>query len=111
MIEASIYRQRLVLARWPAQQRVAHILCEQLARLGPTTSVIPLSQTEIADAVDLSVVHTNRIFQDLRSLGVLAEKRGIEILKKERLQELPAFDGRYLDPRGTLSRWDLRIEV
>jgi hypothetical protein len=56
-------------------------------------------------------VHTNRIFQDLRKLGALAEKRVIEVVNKERLQELAAFDGRYLLPSETLSRWELRIEV
>jgi len=110
MVEASIFRQRLVMARWPAQQRVAHLLCEQLVRLGPRTSVIPLSQIEIADTVGLSVVHTNRTLQDLRKLGVLAEKRCIEVVNKERLHELAAFDGHYLDPGEALSRWDVRME-
>jgi len=110
MIEASIFRQRLVMARWPAQQRVAHVLCEQLFRLGTDNPVIPLSQIEVADTVGLSVVHTNRIFQDLRKLGVLSEKRCIEVVNKERLQELAAFDGRYLNSSESLSRWELRIE-
>lgn len=110
MIEASIFRQRLVMARWPAQQRVAHLLCEQLSRLGPENSVIPLSQIDVADTVGLSVVHTNRILQELRKLGVLSEKRCIEVVNKERLQELAAFDGRYLDPSESPSRWDLRFE-
>jgi CRP-like cAMP-binding protein len=109
MMEANILRQRLVMARWPAQQRVAHLLCEQLARR-PGTSVIPLSQIEVADAAGLSVVHTNRSLQDLRRLGVLAEERRIEVVNKVGLQKLARFDGRYLAPRETLSRWDLRIE-
>ena len=107
MSEAGILRQRLVMSRWPAQQRVAHLLCEQLARLGPRASVIPLNQIEVADAVGLSVVHTNRRLQDLRSLGVLADKRSIEVLNKKRLRELAAFDGRYLEPGEALLRWDL----
>jgi CRP-like cAMP-binding protein len=110
MIEASIFRQRLVMARWPALQRVAHLLCEQLFRVGPNNLVIPLSQIDVADTVGLSVVHTNRIFQDLRKLGVLSEKRRIEVVNNERLQKLAAFDGRYLDPNESLSRWELRIE-
>jgi len=109
MIEASIFRQRLVMARWPAQQRVAHLLCEQLSRLGPENPVIPLSQIEIADTVGVSVVHTNRIFQDLRKLGVLSEKRCIEVVGKERLHELAVFDSRYLNATEALSQWELRI--
>lgn len=111
MIEASIFRQRLVMVRRPAQQRIAHLLCEQMFRLGPRTSIIPLTQIDVADAVGLSVVHTNRIFQELRQLGVLSANRGIEILNKKHLQELAAFDGRYLDPGETLSRWDLCFET
>ena len=110
MTEASIFRQRLVVTRRPALQRVAHLLCEQLARLGIDEGVIPLSQIDIADAAGLSVVHTNRIFQELRQLGVLSKQRLIEVVDKERLQELAAFDGRYLDLSESLSRWDLRID-
>jgi CRP-like cAMP-binding protein len=109
MIEASMFRQRLLMARWPAQQRVAHLLCEQLARIGPTASVIPLSQIEVADTVGLSVARTDRIFQDLRKLGVLSTARCIEVVDKERLQELAAFDGRYLLSGDALFRWDLRF--
>jgi hypothetical protein len=34
----------------------------------------------------------------------------IEIVDKARLQNLAAFNGRYLDPDESLSGWDLRIE-
>jgi CRP-like cAMP-binding protein len=108
LTEASILRQRLVNTRRPALQRVAHLLCEQLARLGIDEGVIPLNQIHIADAEGLSVVHTNRLFQELRQLGVLSKQRLIEVVNKERLQELAAFDGRYLSE--SLSRWDVRIE-
>ena len=87
-----------------------HLLCEQLFRLGPDHRVIPLNQIDVADTVGLSVVHTNRTFQDLRKLGVLSEKRHIEVVNYERLQELAVFDGRYLDPSESLSRWELHIE-
>jgi CRP-like cAMP-binding protein len=109
MIEASIFRQRLTMARWPALQRVAHLLCEQLSRLGSENPVIPLNQIEVADTVGLSVVHTNRILQDLRKLGVLSEKRCIEVVNKKRLQELAVFDSRYLNAGEALSQWELRI--
>jgi CRP-like cAMP-binding protein len=110
MIEASVFRQQLVMARWPALKRVAHLLCEQLYRLGSGSRVVPLSQIDVADAIGLTAVHTNRTLQDLRKLGLLSEKRCIEVVDKERLQDVAAFDGRYLDPAVTLSRWDIRIE-
>jgi CRP-like cAMP-binding protein len=110
LLEASIVRQRLVTTRRPALQRVAHLLCEQLVRLGIAEGVIPLSQIEIADAAILSVVHANRILQELRQLGLLSKRRVIEVVNRERLQELADFDARYLDPSETLSRFDLRID-
>lgn len=111
MTEAGTLRQRLIMARWPAQQRVAHLLCEQLWRLGTqSSSVIPLTQVEVADTVGLSAVHTNRVFQDLRKLGVLAQKRHLEVTNKERLQELASFDSRYLGTSESMAQWDLRFD-
>ena len=56
------------------------------------------------------MVHTNRIFQELRLLSMLSEQRAIEVVDKERLQELVAFDGRYLGSSESLFRWDLHID-
>jgi CRP-like cAMP-binding protein len=110
MMEAIIIRQRLFTARRPALERVAHLLCEQLTRLGINQGGIPLNQIDVADAVGLSVVHANRIFQELRQLGMLSKQRTLEVVDKKRLEELAAFDGRYLNPSESLSRWDLRID-
>ena len=110
LTEVSIFRQRLLVSRRPALQRVAHLLCEQRVRLGTDDGIIPLTQIDIADAAGLSVVHINRIFQELRELGVLAKQRLIEVVNQERLQELAAFDAGYLDQSGSLFQWDLRIE-
>jgi len=109
LTEVSIFRQRLVTIRRPALQRVAHLLCVQLIRFGIDKGVIPPSQIEIADAGGLSVVRANRIFQELRERGVLSKQRLIDVVNRERLQELAGFDGRYLDSSESLSRWDLRI--
>src|SRR5215475_1367517 len=112
MIEVNIARTRLAAMRWPAMRRVAHLLCEQLARrlsYGIDNGVIPISQIEVADATGLSTVHTNRVFQDLRKLGVLAMKRQtVEVVNKQRLQELAEFDARYLSADEHLSRWSVR---
>jgi CRP-like cAMP-binding protein len=110
LTEVSIYRQHLVVSRRPALQRVAHLLCEQLARLGIDDGVIPLMQVDVADAAGLSVVHLNRIFQELRQFGVLSKQRVVEVVNAQRLQELAAFDAGYLNPGESLSRWDLRID-
>jgi CRP-like cAMP-binding protein len=114
LIDAGILRQWFAIMRRPALQRVAHLLSEQLARrtgLGINDSIIPLNQVEIADATGLSVVHTNRIFQDLRRRGVLSKVRQtVEVASRARLQELAVFDSRYLRSEEPLARWHISID-
>ena len=115
MLEASILRERLLnISRRAALPRVASIICEQLARLEAInikSPVIPLTQVDLADAGGLSVVHVNRIVQDLRKLGALSKKkRTIEVASRERLAELANFDRRYLNIPDLLSGWSVQIE-
>jgi len=115
MLEASIFRKRLLnVGRQPALQRVAHLLCEQLARreaVGINSTIIPLTQLDLADAVGLSIVHVNRTLQELRRLNILSkEGRAIKVLNRERLVCLASFDGHYLNMPQLLSRWQVKIE-
>jgi CRP-like cAMP-binding protein len=108
--EAGGFRRRLVVSRRPALKRVAHVLSELLARLGTNNGAIPLTQTDVADAADLSAVHVNRIFQELRELGVLAKRRLIEVVNLKRLHELADFDARLLNTGEASPRWIVRID-
>jgi CRP-like cAMP-binding protein len=115
MLEASIFRERLLnISRRAALPRVANIICEQLVRLEAInikSAAIPLTQVDLADAGGLSVVHVNRIVQDLRKLGALSkERRTIEVASRERLVEIANFDRRYLSMLGVLSYWKIDIE-
>ena len=115
MLEASIFRKRLLnVGRQPALQRVAHLLCEQLARreaLGINSATIPLTQLDLADAAGLSIVHVNRTFQELRRLNILSkEGRAITVVDRERLVCLASFDGHYLNMPQLLSHWQIKIE-
>ncbi len=105
LTEVSVFRQRQVVSRLPELQRIAHFLCEQLARLEIDEGVIPLTQIDVADAAGLSVAHANRIFQELRQLDVLSKQPLIEVVNKGHLHKLAAFDARYLDLGESLSRW------
>jgi CRP-like cAMP-binding protein len=100
MVEAAVYRERLTsTGRGTALERVAHLLCEQLVRreaVGIRTPRLPFSQIDVADAAGLSVVHVNRTVQTLRSLGVLSKASHIEVIDRERLEQLAKFDGLYL---------------
>ena len=114
MLEASILRRSLNVGRLPALQRVAHLLCEQLARreaVGINSATIPLTQVDLADAVGLSIVHINRTVQELRRLGILSTKgRAIEVVNKAELATLARFDGCYLNMPQVLSHWQISIE-
>ena len=115
MLEASILRERLLnVSRRPALERVAHLLCQELTRreaVGIYSAIVPLTQIDLADAAGLSVVHVNRIFQDLRKLGVLSENgRVIEVVSKKGLVGVAKFYRGYLDMPKRLSQWQVRIE-
>lgn len=115
MLEASIFRERLLnVSRRAALPRIASIICEQLARLEAiniTSSVIPITQIDLADAGGLSVVHVNRIVRELRDLGALSNKRRtLEVADRERLAQLAGFDRRYLNMPGLLSGWKINLD-
>jgi len=115
MLEASIFRKRLLtVGRQPALQRVAHLLCEQLARreaVGLDGATIPLTQMDLADAAGLSIVHVNRTLQELRRLDILAkEGRTIKVADRERLVSLAGFDGNYLNMPKLLSSWRVKMD-
>jgi CRP-like cAMP-binding protein len=114
-LEAGIVRERLSNARrGSAVQRVANLLCEQLARreaIGITSPLVPITQIDVADAVGLSVVHVNRTIQTLRTLNVLSKaSHAIEVTDKERLARIAEFDGQYLNMPQFLLKWAVRIE-
>jgi CRP-like cAMP-binding protein len=115
MLEASILRERLSNARrGSAIQRVANLLCEQLARreaIGITSPVVPITQVDVADAAALSIVHVNRTIQALRSLNVLSRaSHAIEVADRKQLARIGGFDGRYLNMPQLVSKWAVQID-
>jgi CRP-like cAMP-binding protein len=115
MLEEGILRERLSNARrGSAVQRVANLLCEQLARreaIGIASPIVPITQVDIADAVALSIVHVNRTTQTLRNLDVLSKTgHRIEVVDRKQLARIAGFDGRYLNMPQLVSRWAVQIE-
>jgi len=84
--------------------RAAHLLCELSARIDAAatgheaaTYTIPLTQTDLGDALGLSTVHTNRVLQELRGLRLIEFANGhLTIPDRKRLASLAAFDPGYL---------------
>lgn len=104
LIDAAIFREWMVgIGRRPAPSRLAHFLCEFVTKMQAVglsdgvTCDLPLTQTEIGDALGLSTVHTNKKLQELRRAR-LVEIRGrrLKILDWAGLTELGEFDPTYL---------------
>jgi CRP-like cAMP-binding protein len=104
LVEGSIFREWIVgLGRHSAYQRVAHLLCEiglklEMVGLGTRTKYeLPLTQTELADALGMSTVHANRIVQELRrSKIVIWRGHSVTIPDWHALKAAGEFDPRYL---------------
>jgi len=104
LTEASIFREWICnVGQRDATSRVAHLVLELYTRMkaigrtdGPSFS-FPATQALFADAIGTSVVHMNRVVQELRSQRVLDFDRGrISILDDTRLRKTADFDALYL---------------
>jgi CRP-like cAMP-binding protein len=116
MLEAASYRARLTsIGRGTALERVAHLLCEQLARreaVGLGAHQLPFSQIDVADAAGLSVVHVNRTIQTLRTLNVLSKARhALEVVNRKELEKIAGFEDHYLGMPNFVSKWAVEIEA
>jgi len=101
--EAMLYERITSLGQRSAKERLAHFLCEVFVRnraVGLTTGMqcnLPLSQSDLADTLGLSLVHTNRSLQALRADGLIRlESRLLTIIDFDRLQEKAHFNPKYL---------------
>jgi len=91
-----------------ALHRVGHFLCEIHHRLHAVGAVraagqfeLPLTQSEIGEALGLSTVHVNRTLQTLRRLGLATVRDRLATLPDPAgLATFCAFDPAYLRPGG-----------
>jgi CRP-like cAMP-binding protein len=107
LIDGAIHREWIVaMGRRSKKSHLAHLVCELFVRLravGRTDGSsfhLPLSQSELADVLGLSVVHMNRVLQGLRREKLVAwVNHTVTILDWDRLQEMAEFDPTYLSLR------------
>lgn len=99
------------LGRRNATARLAHLLCELQHRMlqveteTPNSFALPLTQTDLADALGLTSVHVNRKLQALRQDRVIKLKsKNIEILDLSFLKASASFDPGYLDHAPEVAR-------
>jgi CRP-like cAMP-binding protein len=103
--EESVGRQWLLnLGHRSALQRTAHLFCELFSRLcaiglaSDTACELPLTQTDLADALALSPVHLNRTLMDMRRKKLATFVRHQLIIEDfHALQHAAGFKPRYLN--------------
>jgi CRP-like cAMP-binding protein len=104
LIDEAIVRAWMAnIGQKPARARISHLFCEVFLRseaigVAKNNAIpFPITQTEIADALGLSVVHVNRVVQELRSEGLIALENGtLQILNWQSLQAEADFQPEYL---------------
>ena len=104
LIDAAIFRAWIAnVGRRDGFSRAAHILCEMVVRLRAVglaqgvTCELPITQTELADALGLTPVHVNRVLQDLRAARLITLKGGVlTVLDWDGLKQAGDFDATYL---------------
>ena len=91
------------IGRRDAYARIAHLFCELFARLQAVGLAygdafpMPITQTEIGDALGLCTVHVNRRVQDLRANGLVSTRHGSLVVHDwEALKQAGGFDPTYL---------------
>lgn len=106
LIEASVAREWVlnVGQRTPVQ-RVAHVLCELVARMRTVglasgeegACMLPVGPVELADATGMETVHVNRALGELRAGGLVELDSGILAARDwSGLAKVAEFDPRYL---------------
>lgn len=102
--EESISREWLVnVGQRSALSAMAHLMCELYYRLRAIDLVdglnfaMPLTQSDLGDAVGITPVHSNRVVQELRRRKLIAMGDGrLTILSLQGMEELAVFDPGYL---------------
>lgn len=104
LINGAVYCEWVLnVGRRDAYAGMAHLLCEWLTRMravglaGDHACELPMTQSELGDAVSLSTVHVNRTLQELRGAGLITLQRGLLTVHDwDGLVEAGGFDPTYL---------------
>ena len=120
--EEAMLRERIVaLGRRDARGRIAYLLCELLWRHAAVNLTdgdvfrLPLTQTELGDALGLTPVHVNRVLREFKQQRLITlEHRVLGLLDVPALQNLAAFNKDYLNFGGAsdeVARYFDRLEL
>lgn len=104
LVDGAIFRQWMLnIGQREALARMAHLMCEMLTRLRAVGLAqddacdLPMTQSELGDALGISTVHANRTLQELRGSDLITLEKGRLVVKDwEGLQQAGDFDAAYL---------------
>jgi CRP-like cAMP-binding protein len=109
LLDASIQREALLnIGRRDARSRTAHLFCElavRMKRIGLVSDEnsfeLPLTQADIADALGVTPIHTNRVLARFRTQGLLSYSgRSVTIHDWRAFAAIGDFDATYLHLEG-----------
>jgi CRP-like cAMP-binding protein len=108
LIDAAIFREWTVnVGRRNSREATAHLLLEfawryeRCGELDGDSFELPVSQSDLSDALGISPVHLNRTLQWLRSERLIStHSRTVVLQNRPALTRLAGFDPTYLDPGG-----------
>lgn len=97
--EAMLHEHLVTTGRRSGIERVGYVLLhlyvrlEQLGLVQENSAVFPMTQTHLADALGLSIVHTNKTIQKLTRLGLMEWRGGVlRLIDRARLTQIAFFD-------------------
>ncbi len=104
LIDGAVYREWVTnVGQREAYNRMAHLLCEWMTRVRAVglnegdACELPMTQSELADALGITTVHANRVLQKIRGDGLIALTGSrLEILDWEQMKQAGDFDPLYL---------------
>ena len=104
LVDGAIFREWMTsIGQREAYPRIAHLMCEMLVRMRAVgladgySCDLPITQTEIGDALGITTVHVNRVLQAMRTDGLIELKgERLNIPDWEKLMEAGDFDPTYL---------------
>jgi CRP-like cAMP-binding protein len=107
LVEAAVFREWMTsIGRREAFSRIAHLFCEIMVRMRAVGLArdhvcnVPITQTEIGDALGLTTVHVNRTLKTIREGGLATLSDGVlRVLDWEALKTVGEFDPTYLHLR------------
>jgi CRP-like cAMP-binding protein len=104
LVDAAIFREWMTgMGRRSAFERIAHLFCElylKLQAVGLAQSYrcpLPVTQTDLGDALGLSNVHVNRLLQEMRRQGLITLRSHTLVIEDwDDLNGVSEFDPTYL---------------